>query len=203
MIRSPHRNHIMSAAGVLLSCLGCICAAATGCGSSEAECRKARDAAAEAWTAYVGALERARASADATQSEAHRKLSREVELRLSPGAQKVADGRYPRSSEAWARAHTIALNDACAKDAECSSLKRRNGEAQRLITDLDERLPLARAAQAAVRDRADQVSTTAAATLPHPEYPQLQQARALTVAAAEACEDIPPAGETTAPGAAR
>lgn len=167
-------------------------AGAAGCESAEAKCGKARDAAAGAWTEYVTALERARAGAEVAQGDAHEKLSRDVELRLSPGAQKVADGRYDRSSAAWARAHEIALSDACARDNECRTLKRKNADARASMADLDERLPLARAALQAARGPADEAAKSAAATLVHPEYPQLKRARELTAQVAELCEDIPP-----------
>ena len=175
-----------------LTCALGLGTASIACGSAEEKCGKARDAAAVAWNDYVTALEKARARAALGASEAHDKLTRQVELRLSPGAQQVADGKYDRSSEAWGRAHAIALDDACAKDTECRTLKRKNADAQAAMTDLDERLPLARAAQAAARGAADEAAKTAAATLVHPEYPQLRQARELTTQAVELCEDIPP-----------
>lgn len=181
----------------------CACAAAYGCESAEEKCRKVRDDANSALQDYVAALERARSAAAATQSETHAKLTGEVEPRLSPAAQKAADSRYDRSSEAWARAHTIALNDACAKDAECRALKRKNADARTLLADLDERLPLARAAQTAAGATAEEAAKAAAATIVHPEYPQLKRARELAAQAVELCKDVPHAPATAAPGSAR
>ncbi len=187
-----HRRARPVRARVALACALWLGSASIGCESAEEKCGKVRDAAASAWNEYVATLEKARARAALGASEAHDKLTREVELRLSPGAQKVADGKYDRSSEAWGRAHAIALNDACAKDSECRTLKRKNADAQASMTDLDERLPLARAAQAAARGAADEAAKAAAATLVHPEYPQLRQARELTAQAVKLCEDVPP-----------
>jgi hypothetical protein len=173
-----------------------LCAPAAGCGDAVEKCRGARESAALAWTEYVAALERARGLAQATQVDANDKLSGEVELRLSPVAQKQADARYDRSSEAWSRAHTIALNDACARDAECSALRRRNAEAKNAMADLDERLPAARAAQAAARGPVDEAARTSAAVLGHPEYPQLAKAKELGANAAELCADVPAAAQS-------
>jgi hypothetical protein len=183
---------------VLVGAVASLCAAAAGCGDAAEKCRNARESAALAWTEYVAALEHARGLAQATQVEANDKLSGDVELRLSPVAQRQADARYDRSSEAWSRAHTIALNDACARDAECSALKRRNAEAKNAVADLDERLPPARAAQDAARGPAAEAARTSAAVLVHPEYPQLAKAKQLGAAAAELCADVPAAASPSA-----
>lgn len=166
-----------------------------GCESDEEKCRKARAAATAEWTAYVAALDGARAQAVETQRQAHATLSHEIEQRLSPEAQRIADGRYARSDGAWVRAHTIAMNEACQRDAQCSDLKRRNAEATASIADLDERLPLARAALEAARGPAEAAKRAAEAAIIHPEYPQLKRAQQLTAAAAELCGDRPPAPE--------
>lgn len=165
--------------------------APAGCEGRVPKCHKAREAAAAAWGEYVTALEQARELARATEVEANDRLSGDIELRLSPIAQKQADARYDRSSEAWSRAHTVAFNDFCAKDAECSELKRRNAEAKRLVADLDERLPPARAALAAARGPAEQAARASASVIVHPEYPQLAHAKERTAAAVELCADIP------------
>ena len=52
-------------------------------------------------------------------------------------------------------------------------------------------MPLARAAQAAARGPAADAPKTAAATIVHPEYPQLKQARELAAQAVELCADSP------------
>jgi hypothetical protein len=165
-------------------------ATAIGCESVQQKCDKARAAATAGWTGYVEALQKARAAAVAVQSETHQKLSHDVELRLSPAAQKLADGRYDRSSEAWRRAHEAALNDACKHDSECSTLKQRNGDAQRTIADLDERLPLARAARAALELGPQQAKQAAQAAIVHPEFPLLKQAQSATAAVYELCGEL-------------
>jgi hypothetical protein len=175
---------------------GAVLCAAAACGDEVEKCRKARESAAQAWTEYVAALEGARGHAQVTQVDANDKLSGEVELRLSPLAQKQADARYDRSSEAWGRAHAIALHEACGKDAECNALKRRNAEAKNAMADLDERLPLARAAQAAASGPAAEAARSSAGVLVHPEYPQLAKAQQLGAEAAELCADVPTAAES-------
>jgi hypothetical protein len=171
---------------------------AGGCESAEEKCGKARGAAAAAWNAYVGQLEQAQAAAKKAQIEANQKLGGEVERRLSPGAQKLADSRYERSDEAWVRAHRAALNEACRQDAECSRLNESNAQAGVTLADLDERLPLARAARDAVvgtgatRSVVDWPAVTKAAAdvILHPEYPALKQAQELTRELPERCAGV-------------
>src|SRR5262249_28986491 len=153
-LRASARGRALSAFGsarsavVTLACAGAL----LGGGESAAgKCDKARAAATTAWDAYLAGLQKARAAAAPAPRDSQAKLSGEVEPRLSPAAEKSADSRYPRSSDAWGRAQAFALHEACIKDAACSAQKRRHTDAQQALTDLDERLPLARAAAAAIR----------------------------------------------------
>src|SRR4051812_4437389 len=118
----PRRREV-----VMLVCLAC---AATGCETEAQKCAKARDAASAGWTTYVQALEHARAGAVAAQRDGQQGLSGDVEPRLAPIAQKVADSRYPRSSEAWLRAYRIAYEDACVHDTECNGLRTQVADAK-------------------------------------------------------------------------
>jgi hypothetical protein len=165
--------------------------AAAACTSTEEKCRIAREAAVAEWNGYVTTLESLREQAVAAQSESQSRLTHDVEPRLSLAALRVADGKYNRGDGAWFRAHTIALQDGCKADAECSVLKRTNAEAALAQKDLDERLPLARAALTSVTGPPDAAQTAAKAVILHPEYPQLKEAQQRTAEAAERCRDLP------------
>jgi hypothetical protein len=183
----------------LAAALICCCLlAASGCESKAQKCEKARVAAESAWGTYVQALEQARASARSTQADARSKLGGDVEHRLAPGAQKVADGRYPRSSEAWLRAYRTAYEDACAKDDECNGLRQKSADAKILLDDFVDRVPLAQAAQRAASGDVQAAKAAAKAVIVHPEFPQWKQAQALTLASYELCKDLPPPKPTEA-----
>jgi hypothetical protein len=169
-------------------CFACL---TTGCESAAQKCAKARDAAGAGWTAYVETLEHVRAGAMAAQRDGQQGLSGEVEPRLAPIAQKVADSRYPRSSEAWLRAYRIAYGDACARDTECSGLKTQVADAKGTIEDFADRVPLARAALQAVSGDVEAAKLAAKAAIPHPEFPQLKEAQGLTQVMYERCKDVP------------
>ncbi len=174
---------------VSLLCGLCVLAC-LGCESAQHKCDTARAAAEKAWTGYVQALEHAHAAALAAQSAAQAKLSSEVEHRLAPAAQKLADARYDRSSGAWLRAYQSAYHEACERDAECAALNQKNAEAKATIEDLSDRLVLARAARDAATGDSQAARTAAAAVIVHPEYPQLKQAQQLESAAYERCHDL-------------
>lgn len=164
-----------------------MCAA---CESREEKCEEARAAAIAAWDGYVAELVKARAAAAAAQGEIKRKMTAEIEPRLAPGTFKLADSRYPRSSDAWVRAQQFALHDACNKDPECSAEQRKRDEVQLTLTDLDERLVPARAAAEAVRGPITRAVEASAAAFPHPEMPGLKAAQQATRDAAKACEGL-------------
>lgn len=171
--------------------VACIAALAAGCETAAQKCAKARDAATAGWTRYADSLEHARAGAGAAQKDAQQGLSAEVEPRLAPIAQKVADGKYPRSSEAWLRAYRIAYEDACTKDTECDGLKNQLAEAKGTIEDFADRVPLARAAQRAMNGDLEAAKLAAKAAIPHPEFPQLKEAQQLTQTMVERCKAVP------------
>jgi hypothetical protein len=177
------RDHVVA--------LFCIAALAVGCESAAQKCAKAREAATASWTAYADVLERARMGATAAQKDAQQGLSAEVEPRLAPIAQKVADGKYPRSSEAWLRAYRIAYEDVCTHDTECDGLKNQLAEAKGTIDDFADRVPLARAAQRAMSGDPEAAKLAAKAAVPHPEFPQLKEAQQLTQTMYERCKDVP------------
>ncbi|HMI90665.1 MAG TPA: hypothetical protein VK509_04845 [Polyangiales bacterium] len=162
-------------------------ALAGGCESAEQKCAAARGAALGEWNGYVQALEQARDKALATQKSAAVQLREDVDKRLLPIAQLRADTRYPRSSEAWLRASKSAYNELCTADATCSAQKRDSFEAGVALDDLDERLALARAARDAMRGDSQAASQASAATILHPEYPQLKQAQARVSELRERC----------------
>lgn len=170
--------------------LGCALGVCTlcACKSVEQKCDEARAAAQNAWEGYTGALERARNAALGTQREAHAKLSREVEQRLAPAAQKLADGRYDRSNGAWLRAYQSAYHEACVKDGECNKLTHDNAEATAALEDLAERLVLARAAREAGGGEVARAQEASKAVIVHPEYPQLKLAQQLTQTAFDNCK---------------
>jgi hypothetical protein len=170
----------------LVVLLGLLLGAA--CESAEAKCLAARGAAVGEWNNYVLALEQARARALAVQKTAAVKLRDDVDKRLLPIAQQRADGRYPRSSEAWLRASKSAYNDLCAADGECSVQKRNSLEAGVELGDLDERLALARLARDAADDDVEAAARASAAAILHPEYPQLKQAQARIGELRERCQ---------------
>jgi hypothetical protein len=163
-----------------------------GCQSAAEKCSKAQAAAGTAWAAYVKQLESVRAQALATQGAAHRKLIDEVDKRLAPEAQKAADGRYDRSSEAWLRAYRSSFDAVCTRDAQCRGLRRQEVESTATIADLTERLGPATAAASAARGLAAAAKRTSEAVILHLEYPQVKAAQQLTLEAYERCKDLPP-----------
>jgi hypothetical protein len=180
-----------------LAALSCIAALAAGCETAAQKCAKAREAATSEWAAYGDALERARMGAAAAQKDAQQGLSAEVEPRLAPIAQKIADSKYPRSSEAWLRAYRIAYEDTCTHDTECDGLKNQLAEAKGTIEDFADRVPLARAAQRAMSGDVEAAKVAANAAIPHPEFPQLKEAQQLTHTMYERCKDVPAAKPST------
>jgi hypothetical protein len=174
-----------------IAVLVCICALASGCETAAQKCAKAREAATAGWTGYADALQRARTGASAAQKDAQQGLSAQVEPRLAPIAQKVADGKYPRSSEAWLRAYRIAYEEACSQDTECDGLKNQLAEAKGTIEDFADRVPLARAAQRAMSGDLEAAKLAAKAAIPHPEFPQLKEAQQLTQTMYERCKSVP------------
>jgi hypothetical protein len=162
----------------------------SGCESQEAKCDQARAAAVAAWDGYVGELDKARAAATTAQKESRRRVTTEIEPRLAPATFKLADARYPRSSDAWVRAREFALHDACNKDGECSAEKRKQDEAELALSDLDERLGPARAAAAAIRGPLAQAAEASKAALVHPEFPSLKAAQEATRAAQTECAGL-------------
>lgn len=187
------RSFCVTASFRRFAVLWCIVALLAGCESAAQKCEKARAAATAGWTAYADALQHARMGAAAAQRDAQQGLSSEVEPRLAPLAQKVADSKYPRSSEAWLRAYRIAYEDACSRDTECDGLKNQLAEAKGTIEDFADRVPLARAAQAAMRGDVEAAKLAAKAAIPHPEFPQLKEAQQLTQTMYERCKDVPAA----------
>jgi hypothetical protein len=173
----------------LVVVLGLLLGAA--CESAEAKCLAARGAAVGEWNGYVLALEQARARALEVQKTAALALRDDIDRRLLPVAQQRADARYPRSSEAWLRASKSAYNDLCSADGECSIQKRKNLEAGAEISDLDERLALARFARDAADGDVESAARASAAAILHPEYPQLKQAQARVGALRERCDQQP------------
>jgi hypothetical protein len=174
----------------------CAClVVSAGCENAAEKCAKARDAAAAAWTSYVQAIEQGIKAAREAHAQAQHALTGAIEQRLTPGAQKVADGRYPRSSEAWLRAYRTAYEDACAKDSECNRRRQQSSDAKIAVEDLADRLPHAQAALAAARSDAEQARQAAKAVVGHPEFAQYQQAQTLSIAAYKACQAVvaPPA----------
>jgi hypothetical protein len=179
----------MRASRIGLLCGAWLCVA-SGCESAQQKCDKARNAAEAAWSGYVEALERVHKNALATQREAHGKLSGDIEHRLAPAAQKLADARYDRNNSAWLRAYQSSYHDACARDPECSSLTQRKIEAKATIDDLVDRLSLARAAHEAALGEAEKAKAAAAATIVDPKFPQLKQAQQLSAVAYEKCKAV-------------
>jgi hypothetical protein len=176
-----------------LAILGCIAVLLAGCESAAQKCAKARAAATAGWAGYAGKLERTRAGAVAAQKDAQQGLTADVEPRLAPLAQKAADAKYPRSSEAWLRAYRIAYEDICARDTECDGLKNQVADAKATIEDFADRVPLARAAQRAMSGDLEAAKLASKAVVPHPEFPQLKEAQQLTQQMIERCKDVPPA----------
>jgi len=166
--------------------------ATAGCKGATEKCNEARGAARTAWEDYVSALEHTQQQAMRTQSESHAKLSTEIEHRLAPAAQKLADTRYDRNNSAWLRAYQSAYHDACDHDAECKSTTERSAQAKATLYDLQDRIPLARAALAASDGPAEAAKGASAAVIVHPEYPQLKQAQQLSDAAYARCKDLAP-----------
>jgi hypothetical protein len=173
--------------------LGCITLLLAGCESAAQKCAKAREAAAAGWAGYADKLERTRAGAVAAQKDGQQGLTTDVEPRLAPLAQKAADAKYPRSSEAWLRAYRIAYEDICARDTECDGLKNQVADAKGTIEDFADRVPLARAAQRAMGGDLEAARLASKAVVPHPEFPQLKEAQQLTQTMYERCEAVPTA----------
>jgi len=162
-----------------------------GCESAQEKCAKARSAAHDGWAAYVSALEAVRDATTKTQADVHHKLTTVVEPRLMPEAQKLADSRYDRSTEAWLRASKTAFTELCAKDAECSGLRDQRVQANAALEDVNERLPLAIAARDATRREVSAAESASKAAIIDPERPALKAAQQLTLALAEQCEGVP------------
>jgi hypothetical protein len=160
-----------------------------GCKSRQQRCDEAREAAIHAWVGYTEALESARQKALTTQRDARAKLSGEIEPRLAPAAQKLADGRYDHSNSAWLRAYQSAYHEACAKDAECARLTHDSAEATTALEDLQERLVLARAAREIATGDPARAQKASQAVIVHPEYPQLKLAQQLTETTYKLCTD--------------
>jgi hypothetical protein len=163
-----------------------------GCQSAAEKCSKARNAANESWAGYVAALEAVRAAAVKTQTDVQQRMTSVVEPRLMPEAQKIADGRYDRSAEAWLRASKTAFTDLCGKDTECNALREQRMQANATLGDMDERLPLAIAARDAQRGAVEAALDASKGTVIDPERPALKAAQQLTLALAEQCEGVPP-----------
>ncbi|MFI5309549.1 MAG: hypothetical protein ACHQ53_19490 [Polyangiales bacterium] len=176
----------------LAMCCALLALGTGACKSAAQKCAEARAAAHTGWNAYVTALEGAQKAALQAQSESHRKLSSEIEHRLGPAVQKLADARYPRSSSAWLRAYQSAYHDACARDPECSALTERGIQAKATLDDFRDRLPLAKAALEASDGAAETASSAAKAAIVHPDYPQLKKAQLLSATAYQRCKDLPP-----------
>lgn len=164
----------------------------SGCQTAEEKCEQARTAALSEWDGYLQVLEQGRAKAAAAQKAAAIKLVA-LDSRILPLARQRADARYPRHSGAWLRANTIAYNELCAADAECSEQKHKQFEAGVALADLDERLALARAARDAARGDGEGAAKASAAAILHPEYPQLKQAQARVGELRERCQGLQPA----------
>jgi hypothetical protein len=195
--RVVHRSRpSLHARRCLASLAAVLCAlAAAGCQSAEQECHEARTAAEAEWSGYVQALDQVRATAAATRERNQRRLTLDVRRRLYPQSEKRADAHYNRSDSAWLRAQQKAFQELCNQDRECSGLEHENHEASATIADLDERLPLARAALSALDGDPEQAQRAAKAAIIHPEYPQLKQAQTLSGEARERCADVKPAAE--------
>jgi hypothetical protein len=174
----------------VLLMFGCLLLPLLGCESAAAKCQKAQKASEAAWGGYADALQQATKAAHNAQSEAQHALTGTVEHRLTPGAQKAADARYPRSSEAWLLAYRSAYEDACEKDDECNRLRQQSSDAKIAIEDLSDRLPHAQAAHAAAVAPAEQAREAAKAVVGHPEFPEYQSAQTLSIAAYKACKDL-------------
>jgi hypothetical protein len=166
---------------------------ASGCARHADTCGDARRAAGNAWKAYFAALERSRQSAASAQHDARERLDGDLQQRLAPTAQQRADEHYPRDSAGWSRAYRSAYDDACTKDDECRSWKEANAAAEATLGALDSRMPLARTALQAVSGDLKQAIAAARALPPDLEFPQLEQAQQLTLAAARDCPATGPA----------
>jgi hypothetical protein len=162
-----------------------------GCESAEEKCAKARNAAHDGWAAYVSALEGVREATVKGQADGHKQLTTVVEPRLMPEAQKLADTRYDRSSEAWLRASKTAFTELCSKDAECSTLRDARVQANATLEDVNERLPLAIAARDATRRAVDAAESASKAAIVDPDRPAWKAAQQLTLALREQCEGVP------------
>jgi hypothetical protein len=184
--------HVLCCAA--LCCAPVLCAPVLcGCKSAAVKCEEARAASETAWGAYADALQHASQAARAAGSDAQHALTGDVERRLAPGAQRAADARYPRSSEAWLLAYRTAYEDACAKDDECNRLRQQSSDARLKLEDVLDRLPHAQAARAAARGDAESAREAAKHVVGHPEFPEYTSAQSLSVAAYKACKDLPPA----------
>lgn len=160
---------------------------AGACAEPRDPCRSATDAAANAWSAYVAALERARTEALVSQRESRERLDADLKRRFDATAQERADHAAARGSDAWSRAYRDAYDDACTHDDECRGWKEERDTADAALADLEARLPRAQAALYAVQHDPAHAPTTARAVRPHVEYPHLELAQDLTDALVQAC----------------
>jgi hypothetical protein len=167
--------------------------AAAACTSARERCELAQSAAVTAFSAYVGDLDAERARTLEKISQSKQQLAQEIEPRIAKGARAHADRLYQVGSDGWLRGYHVAQNDLCMKDKECGQQKHGLAQAQALLTDLDERLVLARAAAAAVEQDLGAARERASAVLLDPDRPSLKAAQAAVPEAYERCKDVPPA----------
>jgi hypothetical protein len=160
---------------------------ASACSERPDACRSARTGAANAWSAYVAALERARAEALVSQREARDRLDGDLKRRFDATAAERADHQAARGSEAWSRAYRDAQEQACQRDDECRGWKDERDTAQISVTDLEARLPRAQAALYAVQHDPAGALAAATAVSPHVEYPHVELAQELSREISRAC----------------
>jgi hypothetical protein len=160
---------------------------ASACGEQRDRCRDATTSAANAWSAYVAALERARTEALISQREARSRLNGDLKSRFDATAQERADRQAARGSDAWSRAYRDAYDDACTRDDECRGWKEERDTADAAAADLEARLPRARAALYAVQHDPERARAAARALSPQVDYPHLELAQQLTRALLQAC----------------
>lgn len=160
---------------------------ASACAERPDTCRSARTGAANAWSAYVAALERARAEALVSQRETTDRLDGDLKRRFDATAQERADHQAARGSEAWSRAYRDAQEQACQRDDECRGWKDERDTAQAALSDLEARLPRAQAALYAVQHDPARALAAATAVSQHVEYPHVELAQELTRQFGRAC----------------
>jgi hypothetical protein len=163
----------------------------TSCESAQEKCDLARSAAAKQWSAYVGVLSDEQVKAKATIVNNRRELGA-LDARIGERAKGAADRLYVPGSDAWLRGYHVAFNDQCAKDPECSGLKRGISEAEAAIIDLDERLVLARKASHATAADPTEAKNTAAACILDPAHAVLKVAQAASAEVYARCAELPP-----------